>query len=560
MDITRMKESTRLELRRRCLNSLFSFCIAVMGYDDMTDTIHKDLCEFLERPERFKQLTMPRGFLKTSITSIAFPIWMTLPRASIDEFPKGIDPSDPLYNLGTNIRILIASNVITNAAKVINKIRKTFERSRALMALFPEIIPQDFTKVKWSDLSACANRSEDYPEGTFEPIGIGGAGISRHYDIIIESDLIYAKKDDLTGKELQPNQDDIEKAIGWHKLAHSLFVPKRHIMLINEGTRWAKHDLIDHIRTEEKHYKIFDVPAALKPPFEEPTWPEVFNEEKLEQIYRSQGPYMYSTQYLNKPMAPEDMLFKRSQLQFYTDDSEVPSTIRKFTTVDLAGWGISKRAHQSRAVVITCGWCHLNHLWVLHYDVGRFDPSEVIKLITKHNEIFKPEIIGVESIYYQKSLAHFARQEMERGNIPWMSIRQIKPEGRESKEVRIRALEPMASNLAIHCKSAHSEFIEEFCDYVPNNDACKKDILDALSYQIQIARPGQPLPRDKGDRNNFQPVGSMDDYLKWAWRRANPKDRFGNELPPLNPFEDEGIVGDDLVWEAIDPFSEEWMP
>src|SRR3990167_539397 len=136
MDLARLSESTRLELRNRCLKSLYSFCIAVLGYDDMTEPLHRDVCSFISSDEPRKQLTLPRGFLKTCISSIAFPIWVSLPRLSEDEFPDGISPQDRLYNLGPNIRILIASNVVTNACKVINKIKKVYERNSAMMALF----------------------------------------------------------------------------------------------------------------------------------------------------------------------------------------------------------------------------------------------------------------------------------------------------------------------------------------------------------------------------------------------------------------------------------------
>ena len=194
------------------------------------------------------------------------------------------------------------------------------------------------------------------------------------------------------------------------------------------------------------------------------------------------------------------MLFRKDWLQFYSDKKEIPSTCRIFTTVDLAGWGTQRRSRSSRAVILTCGWDHMNHMWVLHYDVGRFDPSEVLKIMGKHQKLFNPEHIGVESVYYQESIIHFARRYMHEGKVPWMSIRQLKSGG-EKKELRIRALEPLASNFALHCKPSHAEFIEEFCDYVPNNDACTKDILDAAAYQIQIARPGEPTPISNRRKN-----------------------------------------------------------
>jgi len=537
----KLSEAARLELRRRCLSSLHAFCIAVMGYMDLTDDIHVEVCHMLEDPCTRKQITLPRGFLKTCISSIAYPIWISLPRKERLEFPNDECMNSRLYQLGPNIRVLIASNVVTNAQKILNNIKKIYERGKALQVLFPEVIPVNFDRVKWSDASACIERDMDFTESTFEAAGVGGSAVSRHYDIIIEDDLIYAKKDDLSGKELMPDQDDIDKAIGWHKLALSLFVPGPHTTLINVGTRWAKHDLVDYIRANEPEYKILDVKAEVQNEEGErvPRWPEMYPLKQLDRIKCAQGPYMYATQYLNLPMSPEDMLFKPEWLQYYDKRSEVPEESRIFTTVDLAGWGTSKRAHLSRAVVLTCAWCPSNHMWVLHYDVGRFNPTEVIEIMAKHWRLFAPEYIGVEEIYFQKALRHFAQQAMDKGEIPRMSIRGIKPEGHESKEIRIRGLEPLASNLAIHVKREHKDFIEEFLEYAPNNNSITKDILDAASYQVQIARPGIAKPvGGKGDRNDFISVGTIDEFLESIWNKNKNVDLFNNPLPPKHIYED----------------------
>jgi hypothetical protein len=535
--------------RKLCLRSLYYFCMAVMGYEDMREGVHDKYCRFLELDHQRKQITLPRGFIKTWIGSIAYPIWIALPRTEPDEFPEGISPDNEFYKLGPNIRILIASYVISNSMKMIGLICKTYERNQAMMILFPEVIPENFNKTKWSSSEACINRSEEFTEATFEAGGIGGSTTSRHYDMIIE-DLIYAKKDDLSGKELHPNQEDIDKAIGWHKIATSLLVPKTYTRIYNIGTRWAKHDLIDYIIQNEPEYKIFHKAITKDGTVDgEPEWPEVYGKKKIDELRHSQGPWLFSTQYLNLPVAPEDMLFKQEWLQLYESESEIPKEIRRFTTVDLSGWTEPKRKDESRGVVLTCGIDSRNHIWILHYDVGRFDPSKVIDLLYKHNNLFKPEYIGVEEVYYQKSLLFFARKEMEtRG---WLNVRGLKTDSSISKELRIRALEPYASNLAIHCKKSHKDFIEEYSEYVPNSRLCKKDILDALAYQIQLAKPGE-VSQEENRRNRIKNVqyGILsDDILEWAWKQEKDKitspfveDEFEDTFEDFNINTDESMV------------------
>ena len=518
-----------------------------MGYDDIVDSLHGAYCSFLGGPDKRKQVTMPRSFVKTWIGSIACPIWVTLPREAADEYPYEGAWEDKFWQLGPNMRILIASYVISNAEKMISLIRQTYESNVAMQMLFPEVIPASFTKVKWSNQSACINRSEQFTESTFEAAGIGGASVSRHYDLIIEDDLIYAKKDDFSDQELQPGKEDIDKAIGWHKLCTSLLVPGKHTRIHNAGTRWAKHDLIDYIWDKEPHYKRF-IRACVDleelesgKPWREckPSWNESYDIEQLEMIAAAQGPFMFATQYLLFPMSPDATIFKPDWLQFYKYKTDVPKTIRKFTTVDVALWEEStrKNPHACDCVVTTCGWCDKHHMWVLHYDIGRYNPSEVIMMMAKHWKLFSPEHIFVEEVYYQKALRHFCREYMAEGKIPYMSVRGVKPEGNRHKDVRIRALEPLASNLGLHCRREHKALISEFNEFVPNSKLCKKDILDTLAYQLQVARPGVAQSLDgKKNRHEFT-MGTMDDFLKECWNKKNDgANVFGVKDVETNPY------------------------
>ena len=538
-----------LRVRKKCLKSLFAFCQAVMGFDDIIDEVHGKYCRFLETKDPRKQVTMPRSFVKTWIGSIAYPIWITLKREK-DEYPEGINLEDRFYSLGPNMRILVASYVIANSMKMIGLIRKTYERNVAMKALFPEVIPENFNKVRWSNSEACIKRSEDFTEATFEAGGIGGSTTSRHYDLIIEDDLIYANKDDLSGRELQPNQEDIDKAIGWHKLATSLLVPGSHTRIHNIGTRWAKHDLVDYIWTNEPGYKVFKI-AITKDGSRhgEPTWPGMYGQAQIDMIFQAQGFYMGATQYLLQPMAPEDMMFKEEWLEKYESTDQIPlKSMRIFTTVDLAGWKQSKRkTRESRGVIKTCGWTDRNHCYILRYDVGRFDPSEVINILYSHYHQLKPEIMAIEVVYYQEALMHFLKLEMEtRG---WLPVRALTTSTDVSKELRIRSLEPYAMNHAIHCRVDHKDFIDEFKEYVPNSPSCRKDMLDALAYQLQIAKPGMVEEEISKKRVREEYKFSIDgeEVIRKLMDRGKPKGIFGEyqtkeDYDPYNAEEFEEAV------------------
>jgi hypothetical protein len=126
------------------------------------------------------------------------------------------------------------------------------------------------------------------------------------------------------------------------------------------------------------------------------------------------------------------------------------------------------------------------------------------------------------------------------------------PEGGASKDIRIQGLEPLASNLGIHCKPTHKEFISEFTDFVPNNRLCHKDILDALAYQMQIARPGQVVPSSDKEPKTFTEVNTIEKVLDEIFNRHRKPNPFGqaeitdpfatvvpnDNLSSYNPYDD----------------------
>ena len=131
------------------------------------------LCNFLQQSYPHKKLIeLPRGFLKTTIASEYFPMWLAINNPSI--------------------RILIVQNTFDNAAKRVHTIRSIFEKHELFRALYPELIPDFNSKsVRWSDECAEINRPTTFPEGTFEAAGIGTKITARHYDCLCKGSYVY---------------------------------------------------------------------------------------------------------------------------------------------------------------------------------------------------------------------------------------------------------------------------------------------------------------------------------------------------------------------------------
>lgn len=199
----RMTE-TEIKRTRQWLLDDFSYFAQMLTDPAFFDAVfHTELCRFLQHSKKDKLVVLPRTYLKTTVAASLYGLW----RATKD----------------VTKRILFTSNTTPNAAKTVRSVRSIVEQNELYHLFFPECVPV-FSKVRWSDSCACLARPLDFPEGTFESAGIGSNIIRRHYNIIIEDDTVAPKKDELTGEEAMPSKDDIEKAVGFHKLTIPLLI------------------------------------------------------------------------------------------------------------------------------------------------------------------------------------------------------------------------------------------------------------------------------------------------------------------------------------------------
>lgn len=455
----------------------------------MVPHVHGFITDFATNPRygRFRQATVPRSWFKTWTWTVGKSIWLTLP----DE--EGLYKDIYPYK-GPNVRILIASNVVDNAAKMVNKIKSEWESNDRLRAAFPELIPE-FNKTRWSDHLAQVKRTINAQEGTYNAVGVGGSVISQHFDHITEDDIVYAKKDDFTGMELMPSQEDIDNAIGWHKLAFSLLVDPGRSCIDYVGTRWAPHDPIDYIRRHERRYACFEICATKEGIWPIPDdsfcwWPERYGKQVLESIRESQGPKIFETQYLNRPRAGEDITFELEYLHRHDTLEEYPQDLNWYTIVDLASWKDKKRICNN--VVLTGAVDTRNHMWIGRVDAGRYNPTDVIELIKQHNRQFSSRVY-VEEVGYQVSLRHFAKIDMQTEGSHQYHINQLPSDNRKNaKDLRIESLQPVVKNGAMHVLRNMRTLIQELEDYPY---AHTKDVLDVMGFLLRHARPRSIVTR-----------------------------------------------------------------
>jgi hypothetical protein len=210
-------KATRERLAEKYRESLFTLTKVGLGYEQVTKETHLPICRMLQSETRKKLLVIPRGCFKSTIASIAFPVWNLI--------------RDP------NHRILLDSELYTNSSKFLREIKGHLE-SKNMTDLFGQFR----TDFNWNEGEiTIKQRTKIYKESSITCSGIGAQKTSQHYTIIIADDM--NSPDNSMSEELR------EKVIDHYKLYISLLEPGGTIVVI--GTRYAQGDLIGHILLNE---------------------------------------------------------------------------------------------------------------------------------------------------------------------------------------------------------------------------------------------------------------------------------------------------------------------
>ena len=476
-------------IRDLCRERFKYFCQTMLAPKWYDENFHGELCDFLqdgivgvEAPDRL--VVMPRTHLKTTIAATLYPLWRAI-----------VDPE---------VRAIVVCNTSPNAEKTVHSIKGMVEGNKTLQVLFPEIIPR-FDKVRWSDRCACINRTNDYPEGTFEAAGVGSNIIRRHYDLIIEDDTVAPKKDELSGEELLPSREDIEKAIGFHKLTMPLLIDVTSGQRIVIGTRWAFYDLINHIKTEiaehRSRFVAFDRAAVSdtgKPNYKR------FTEAALQSIREDMGPYMYSALYLNSPLVGEQMKFRHEWTHYY-EEEELPQDGTVTVTVDPADPPTGKSS-QDFSVALSA-LSSKQGLYVRRYRRGRYTDAQLINHTLDLADQDYAQRIRIEVDRYPHLAAGFRIETAKRGK--YYIIEEVKTRGK-TKSDRIMRLQPVDENGLLRIRHGMDELESELYQFPMGKH---DDIIDALAWQVMdnfqvpdFTQPSTPKEHRRGSTFDFNQI------------------------------------------------------
>lgn len=476
------------EMRRLGRTDLYFFAKVILGFAELSPRLHLDMCEFLTSPTLRKLLLIPRGHFKSTLATIAYPVWRIV--------------NNP------NIRILIVSASQKNAEDFLGYVSNILigKKSEIFNQLYPEVLPtQDWLKYnKWNSQEITVPRSAMYAVGTVEAIGVGGGAAGRHHDIII--------KDDLINEKTARSELEMQSVIEWHKTSDALFdVPENGLDII-VGTRWGAADYYDYIKDVDLRYELFyrqcyDIDGLYGTPGE-PIFPERFSKESLEELQRVMGEKQFGLQYLNDPRFSSFGSLDVADLKYYTLQPDDYVELSGGEKVDLRQCNVymlvdpartkDKKGCKSAVVVLAVDW--KGRIIVLEAWKAHANPDELTKVLFALNDRWHPKKCVIEGVGYQTALITLIDKVGQIDRKRFCPTEAIYPRGGDGHTVekgsRIEGMGQYARKGQVYIQSTMKDFITEWVNFGLKKDV---DLLDAFAYGPRVWQ--LPLsPAQRADR------------------------------------------------------------
>lgn len=510
LDLPESGEPLKMALRLNSLGSLYFFEKVVLGRNRLSEGFHKPILTRLESDHLRYLLEAPRDHYKTVMVTEGRTMWRSLPFNEADEAAMRDLGYDDAYIAwmrrvhNPSRRTLIVSEIIGNAVKIGARLDWHYQENKFFRWAFSDVIPDG--KQPWNNESKTHRASTRGPqgEGTYDFIGVGGALQSRHYSDITEDDVI--------GKEALESDLVMAKTLDYHKLLIGAYESYETGAWTVVNNRWAPNDLSGWIRENQKEF-VIESHGALggcdprycqdEHPPDTPVFPEEFSRETLANIRAIQGPYLFSHQYLNLPVNPEECIFVKDWLKFYSPTPSPvqvgrhwlrhdtvaegttikdldPNTLIRSMIVDPNHAGSEGRARH--AIVVTGFDPDTDRIYLLDVWAASMSYDDLMANIYKMGERWNLHEFWLETVAAQKYLKYHIeyRNKIENRRL---NVRELSSErSKNAKRTRIESLEPLFRDGRFWVRADQSLFLDEYYNYPGGRTV---DILDCLGYATQ---------------------------------------------------------------------------
>lgn len=472
-------------MRARANTDLLWFCRHVLGFNLLEDEPHGALCRWLQKPAPAgkRLVLMPRSSFKTTIISIGYMLWRLLK-----------DPDE---------RQLLDSDLRANAKKLLSVQRRHLESNARLRQLYGDLT----TETGWTEEQFTVARDRVSKEPSVMTSGMDQVVVMLHFDCICADDLV--NNTNIISK------DSLEKTAEHIRLLNPLLdppeiSPNREINVL--GTRWDDQDAyagilrstgldgetleaeLDQGECQIGEWSVFFRSAYRR--IEGKTTHYLADEgeglfslftPKFLEDQRSNanlGAYWFAANYLNNPVPSGDATFQRDWFKYWTPPlPEVDLDV--LMTVDPA---LSESKHGDSSGIIVGGVTPSMDIYLFEAWKAHVSLRDLIRQIYLIFKVYRPRVVGVETVGFQRSLKYMlddlAAEEGE-----WLPIRELKPDTNETKEMRIRSLQPLYENGKVWHKRSMGMLEHELLKWRFARKRQPDDLADALAYLRIMATP-----------------------------------------------------------------------
>lgn len=387
-----------------------------------------------------------------------------------------------------DIRIMIGSKTQTQASAFLKEIRTHFEQNVNLIRIFG-----DWKKSRdnvWNDKEFTVNRRTVIKkEATVSALGVSGAVVSKHFDIIIG--------DDLVGFENARTEAQRKVLKEWfYSSLYPTLEPDGEIHIL--GTRYSPMDLYEDL-IKSKNYKVNVQQAiTIKDGQEVSLWESKFSLEKLRSIREEAGLIIFNMQYQNNTELAKGKIFKYRYFKHF-EEYEVDYALNRVRVKVLDAQGVpfwipvriymgadlaiseDETSNNDYFVLTVIGVDKNKNVYVLDYLKERLSFNAQLNAILDYgrNKFPMVERIGVETVQYQKSLA----QEIRRLSLlPVINIQTSK-----DKVTRAMRRSALFENGKVWFRIGMDD-LEECLLLFPEVD--HDDLFDGLDFALTVADQG----------------------------------------------------------------------
>jgi len=467
--------------------TLFNIAKYMLGYEKITEDVHKEWCDDLEEAIKTHKRIMrlkPRGTYKTTIYDVSFVIDRLL-----DDYVK----HDGKFTL----RILITSATNDLAEQILYEITQHLTENENIKQFFADF-GNDNPIIKLNQQEVVLHPRVVKKEPNLKARGALAAMTSEHYDIIICDDIANDSDRESTAIREQKKR--------WYKDLISILEPDGLLMII--GTRWHDDELYGEIIEQNPKlpdFMRYDIEIdSIVDKDGNPKYPSIYNEQKIQALRIEKGAVEFSSQYLNQPLPSETQLFKLENLQYYTE-KRMPQEraqnpyfkdCRHVIYVDPA------LGNENDFCVIIVGAIKDHVLYVRDCWLSNTSPPNVsIEKMVYYYNFYNCEELGIETNGFQSLISQFLKERNDKikDMRKRMKIKEIK--NQKKKRIRIESVEPFVTSGKVLFRDDWTEAYPELINQLVRYPVHKHDDApDALEGLVRMTINKSAVFKEKGKR------------------------------------------------------------